>query len=124
MTNEPTNPTGDPLAPIKNVTSVEAEFDTKVAGLRDSLRTQLESIQRETESLVLRARADAERERETVLTAARVAADREADAIVAEGAVRAQSIRGKTPSELARQKEPTLSAVLAEFRSPGKRPGA
>ena len=124
MSNEPASPGSDSLETIKHVTAVEAELEAKLARLRESIKGQLEALQRETESQLLRARADAERERETVLTAARTEGDREADAIVADGAGRANAIRGKSPAELARQKEALLSAVLAEFRPPGKRPTA
>ena len=124
MTSEPATPPGDSLEPIKHVTTIEAEIEAKVARLHESIKGSLEALQRETEGLLLRTRADAERERETNLGSARVEGDREAEKIVAEGAGRATAIRGKGPGELARQREALLSAILAEFRPPGKRPPA
>jgi vacuolar-type H+-ATPase subunit H len=124
MTSEATPAPGDSLEPIKNVTTVEAELEARVTRLRESIKSQLEALQRETESVLLRARADAEKERESVLAAAQADGDRSAKQILAEGAQRAGGIRGKTPDELARQKDPILRAILAEFRASGKRPGA
>jgi vacuolar-type H+-ATPase subunit H len=120
MTNEPTTAPDDSLEPIKHVTSEEAQFASKLAQLRTAHKGQLEVYQRETEALLLQARADAERARETALTTARAEGDREAETIVGIGSARAGSIRGKTPDELARQQEAILSAVLAEFRASGK----
>jgi len=124
MTDETTNPPGDSLEPIKHVTTEEAEFAAKLAALRAAHKVELEAFQRETESLLLQARAEAERNRETALAASRAEGDREADTIVGIGTAKAASIRGKTSEELARQDEGILSAVLAEFRAPGKVPAA
>ncbi|MGA8664010.1 MAG: hypothetical protein WB809_02935 [Thermoplasmata archaeon] len=124
MTSEAATAPGDSLEPIRHVTTVEAELEAKVARLRGSIKGQLEALHRETESLLLTTRADAERERETALASARADGDREAEQIVAEGAGRANAIRGKGPAELARQKEALLSAILSEFRAVGKRPPA
>jgi vacuolar-type H+-ATPase subunit H len=124
MTNEPATVPDDSLEPIKQVTSEEAQFASKLAQLRAAHKGQLEVYQRETETLLLQTRAEAERARETTLTTARAEGDREAETIVGIGSAKAGSIRGKTPEELARQQEAILSAVLAEFRASGKNPSA
>jgi vacuolar-type H+-ATPase subunit H len=120
MSNEPVAVPDDSLTPIKHVTTEEAEYAAKLAALRAADKSQLDAIQRETERLLLQTRADAEQEREKVLATSRAEGDREAETIVGLGSVRADGIRGKTAAELARQKEVVLSAVLAEFRPPGK----
>jgi vacuolar-type H+-ATPase subunit H len=120
MSNEAVVVPDDSLSPIKHVTTEEAEYAAKLAKLRESDKAQLEAIQRETESLLLQTRADAEREREKLLTSSRAEGDREAETIVGLGSVRADGIRGKTSAELDLQKEVVLTAVLAEFRPPGK----
>ncbi|MCI4372301.1 MAG: hypothetical protein L3K02_01455 [Thermoplasmata archaeon] len=124
MSSETAAAPGDSLEPIKHVTTTEAELEKKVAELRAKVKVALEEFSRESESFVLRARADAERERETLLATAQREGDAEAKAIVASGTARADEIRGKTPAQLSAQKEPILTAILAEFRPTGKRPGA
>jgi vacuolar-type H+-ATPase subunit H len=124
MSSEAMANPGDPLEPIKNVTTVEAEIEAKVARLRESVKSQLESLQRETEAALLRTRAEVERDRDAALSTARAEGDREAEAILAEGAGRAAAIHGKSPAELGPQKEAVLSAILSEFRASGKRPPA
>ncbi|MCI4365744.1 MAG: hypothetical protein L3K10_06780 [Thermoplasmata archaeon] len=124
MSGETATAPGDSLAPIKHVTTTEAELEKKIADLRAKVKSALETLTRENESAVLQARADAEREREALLTTAQRGGDLEAKKIVASGTERADQIRGKTPAELASQKAAILTAVLAEFRPAGKRPGA
>jgi len=124
MPSETAAAPGDSLEPIKHVTSTEAELEKKVADLRAKVKSALEELARESESVVLQARADAERERESLLTTAQREGDREAKQIVTAGTARADEIRGKTLAELAPQEQPILTAILAEFRRTGKRPGA
>jgi vacuolar-type H+-ATPase subunit H len=121
MSSEAASAPDDSLEPIKHVTEVEAEHETKLARLRESVKHQLEALQRETESILPRTRADAEKERETALASARSEGDREAEQILAEGSRRSGEIRGKTASELSAKKEALLTAILAEFRASGKR---
>jgi vacuolar-type H+-ATPase subunit H len=116
MSSEAMPATGDPLESIKRVTSAETEVETKVTGLRESVKSQLDALQRETETVLLQARTDAEREREATLAAARADGERDAEKILTEGSQRASAIHGKSPAELARQRDAILSAVLAEFR--------
>ncbi len=124
MSSETATPPGDSLEPIKHVASTEAELETKVAQLRATIKSALEELARETERVVLQARGDAERAREALVASAQRDGDLEAKEILAKGGEQAAGIRGKTAPEIASQKEPILSAVLAEFRSSGKRPGA
>jgi vacuolar-type H+-ATPase subunit H len=122
MTTEATTGPGDSLETIKLVTSVESDLERKLVDLRASIKLVLEALHRETESTLVTARAEADKEREAALATSRTEGDHEAELILTAGAARAGSIRGKSSDELARQKEPVLTAILAEFRSPGKRP--
>lgn len=120
MTNPSASTAGDSIEPIKRVTQTEAQVQAKVAQLRDADKGQLDQLQRETDSLLLQARVQAEREREATLSSARAAGDSEAESILAEGTARADLIRGKSAAELGRLKESILRAVLSEFRTSGK----
>jgi vacuolar-type H+-ATPase subunit H len=114
----------DALEPIKHVTTTEAELDAKIAGFRTMVKAALEEAQRETESLLLQARTDADKEREATLATAIREGDLEVQRILKAGADRAATIRSKSAAELAPIQGALLTAVLAEFRPAGKRPSA
>jgi vacuolar-type H+-ATPase subunit H len=124
MSNEPVAAPDDSLETIRHVTTVETELDAKVGQLRITVKSVLDAIQRETESVLLQTRVEVEREREATLATAQQDGDVEAHQILTEGTGKAEGIRGKTWAQLAPQKESILSAVLAEFRASGKRPSA
>jgi vacuolar-type H+-ATPase subunit H len=124
MTDETATAPDVSLAPIKQVTTEEADFAARLNRLREAHKVELAVLQKETERALTQARADAERAREATLSIARDAGEREAETILRAGAAHAEEIRGKTSSELGRLKDDLLSATLAEFRPSGKSPDA
>lgn len=114
----------DGLGPIKRVKTAEGENEGKLSAWSQKAKAELETLAKDAEELVSRARTGAEKERDQRLQGARDEADREAERLLTEGRDRASRIRGKKPAELAPLSDPILDAVLGEFRSSGKRSGS
>jgi vacuolar-type H+-ATPase subunit H len=121
MSGETMVPPNDALGPIKRVTDVEGALDATLAQLRASLKAQADALQRDTDALLLQARADGERDRDLHLATARAEGDAEAAKIVAAGSAQAVQIQPKTVADLAPRQDAIVGAVLGEFRPAGKK---
>jgi vacuolar-type H+-ATPase subunit H len=122
MSEEPIVTAPDSLESIKRVKSVESEAEARLSRLQEEIRQEMQTLTRESEELLLGARAESERSREQRLEGARVEADREAERLLSQGSARAEEIQGKSPEELASLREPILDEILGEFRAKTKRP--
>jgi vacuolar-type H+-ATPase subunit H len=109
--------TSDSLEPIKRVKSAEQELDAKLAAFLESTRTEVDQLSREAEDSVARVRITAEKARDDLLLKTREDADHEAEMIVEMAQTKAAQIKGKSPSDLAGEREPILDAVLGSFRA-------
>jgi vacuolar-type H+-ATPase subunit H len=110
-------PTGDTLEPIKRVKATEEEALATIAALAESVRKEVESLVREAEDAVLRARTEGEAVRERLLTQTKADAEQEARTILTAAEAKAAQIRGKSAAELASARDQILDAVLGAFRA-------
>jgi vacuolar-type H+-ATPase subunit H len=122
MSADPHAPaTSDSLEPIKRVKSAEQELDAKLSAFLESTKAEVDQLGREADDSVARVRIAGEKARDDLLAKTREDSEHEAALIVQMAETKAAQIKGKSPSDLAGEREPILDAVLGSFRAGGKK---